>query len=191
MSMLEKLSNYLAYKWLLSWSFKKVTCYCVFVYGMWVILKNVFHGKMMTWMDWFKKCCWYANLLKVKFGLLQKNRKHFGNLNYLLILFTKSILYFKFQPYSILAQVLKVEYIAIRFWCYNIEDITLEWNLVHINYDSIFLLPRIKVHSTGFSRWIWIHFPPISFVFKGKLCLAHQKQCIIINSFLEINTLSI
>ena len=34
---------------------------------------------------------------------------------------------------------------------------------------------------TGFSRWIWIHF-----VFKGKLCLAHQKQCIIINSFLEI-----
>ena len=110
-SMLEKLSNYLAYKWLLSWSLK-VTCYCVFVYGMWVILKNVFHGKMMTWMDWFKKCCWYANLLKVKFGLLQKNRKHFGNLNYLLILFTKSILYFKFQPYSILAQMLKVEYIA-------------------------------------------------------------------------------
>ena len=44
-----------------------------------------------------------------------------------------------------------------------------------INYDSIFLLPRTKSTYTGFSRWIWIHFPPISFVFKGKLCLAHQK----------------
>ena len=89
-------------------------------------------------MDWFEKCCWYANLLKVKFGLLQKNRKHFGNLNYLLILFTKSILYFKFQPYSILAQVLKVEYIAIRFWCYIIY---LGYSLeVKPIYDTIFLL---------------------------------------------------
>ena len=86
---------------------------------------------------------------------------------YYLLLFTKSM----FQPYSILAQVLKVEYIAIRFWYWG-------YNLgvkPSINYDSIFLLPRTKVHSTGFSRWIWIHFPPISFVFKGKLCLAHQK----------------
>ena len=145
----------------------------------------------MTWMDWFEKCCWYANLLKVKFGLLQKNRKHFGNLNYLLILFTKSILYFKFQPYSILAQVLKVEYIAIRFWCYNIEDITLEWNLVS-TMIRFFFFHVLKYIVQGFQDGFGYIFPPyLLYVFKGKLCLAHQKQCIIINSFLEINTLSI
>ena len=173
MSMLEKLSNYLAYKWLLSWSLK-VTCYCVFVYGMWVILKNVFHGKMMTWMDWFKKCCWYANLLKVKFGLLQKNRKHFGNLNYLLILFTKSILYFKFQPYSILAQVLKVEYIAIRFWCYNIEDITLEWNLVS-TMIRFFFFHVLKYIVQGFQDGFGYIFPPYLLYLKEN-CVWHIKN---------------
>ena len=89
---------------------------------------------------------------------------------YYLLLFTKSM----FQPYSILAQVLKVEYIAIRFWSYNIEDITLEWNLVS-TMIQFFFFHVLKYIVQGFQDGFGYIFPPYLLDLKEN-CVWHIKN---------------